>query len=277
MRRASALFLALLSNSTLAAASLPEPLSYAKPSPGGRFVLVVFGSAEAEAKLKDGDNKRHSAAVRAKYPRPGMYRAGEVAELLYPLAADFPVLHAAAGVAGHFFRFGYVPDENVHMTSDGRCVVRIEGDWWRTKAYPGGARLPAAVAQKQLDAPAVRFFGDGNLLKSYSLDDVVTDAAALPHSPEHILWHGGAVLREDSGEFLLDMQDTNRIAFDIRTGEIVSKEKLGFGSRLGRTMISVTLGLVVLLGLSWAGYAFFRLRTRRASGAVPLPPVPSVP
>ena len=59
------------------AAPLPEPISYAKPCPGDRFVLVVFGSKDAEAKLKDGDNKRHAESVRAKYPVPGMYRAGD--------------------------------------------------------------------------------------------------------------------------------------------------------------------------------------------------------
>jgi hypothetical protein len=249
---------ALLVASVASAASLPEPLSYAKPAPGGRFVLVVFGSPEAEAKLKDGDNKRHSAGVRAKYAVPGMYRAtdDEHPPLVYPLE-------------------GYVPDENVSITSDGRTVVRIEGDWWRTKAYPVGQRLSAEVERKQLDAPAISFFRDGKLLKSYPLRDLVTDAAAMSHSPEHILWHGGGVLREEAGLFLLDMQDTNRITFDVRTGEIVSKEKLGFGGRLGQTMISVTLGLVVLLGLAWGTYAFLRLRTRRASGSVPLSPTPS--
>ncbi len=258
MPRASALFFALFSISTASAAALPEPLSYAKPTPGGQFVLVVFGSAEAEKNLNGGDNKRHSAAVRAKYAVPGLYRAtdDEHPPLVYALA-------------------GYAPDENVYLTADGRTVVRIEGDWWRTKAYPVGQRLSAEVEQKQLDAPAISFFRDGKLMKSYPLRDLVTDAAAISHSPEHILWHGGAVLREDTGLFLLDMQDTNRITFDTRTGEVSSKEKLGFGSRLGQTMISVTLGLVVLLGLAWGAYAFLRLRTRRASGGVPLSPTPS--
>ncbi len=247
----AALLLSFLA-SAAAAAPLPEPLSYAKPTPGGQFVLVVFGSAEAEAKLRDGDNKRHSAEVRAKYPRPGMYRAGDNAELVYSLD-------------------GYVPDENVHLTADGRTVVRVEGEWWRTKAYPVGQRLPAEVEQRQLDAPAVSIFEDGKPLKSYPLKEIVTDARAIPHSPEHILWHGGAVLREDRGLFLLDMQDTHRITFDIRTGEIVSKEKLGFGSRFGQRMISVALGSVVLLAMAWAGYAYFRLRTRKATSLSPSP------
>ena len=260
IRSPLALLLGLALASGASAAQLPEPLSYAKPAPGGQFVLVIFGSAEAEAKLKDGDNKRHSAAVRAKYAVPGLYRA---------TADEHPPLVYALD--------GYVPDENVYLTGDGRCVVRVEGDWWRTKAYPVGQRLSAEIERKQLKAPAVSFFEDGKLLKSHPLKDLVTDAAALPHSPEHILWHGGGVLREESGQFLLDMQDTNRIAFDIRTGEIVAKEKLGFGSRLGQTMISVTLGLVVLLALVWGTYAFFRLRTRRAAGSIPLSPVPSAP
>jgi len=254
MRLPVCALLSFLLASAAAAAPLPEPLSYAKPAPGGRFVLVVFGAAESEAKLKDGDNKRHSAAVRAKYAVPGMYRA---------TADEHPPLVYALD--------GYVPDENVHLTADGRHVIRVEGDWWRTKAYPVGQRLAPEVERRQLDAPAVSFFEDGKPLTSYPLKDLVTDAAAISHSPEHILWHGGATLREDRGLFTLDMQDTHRVAFDYRTGEVVSKEELGFGSRFGQAMISVTLGLVLLLAAAWAAYAFFRLRTRKAATRSPSP------
>ncbi len=224
------------------AASLPEPLSYAKPTPGNQFVFVVFGSLEAEAKLKSGDNKRHVDSVRAKYPVPGMYQAGDDAKLVYALD-------------------GYAPDENIHLSVDGRFVIRIEGDWWRTKSYPAGKRLSPEAEQLQLDAPAISFFKDGALLKSYPLKDLITDATLLPHSPDHILWASGATLQENSGRFLLDMQDTNRNTFDYRTGEIVSAEKLGYGNKFGQNLIMATVGLTFLLFLAWAFYAFRRPRT----------------
>ena len=236
------------------AAPLPEPISYAKPCPGDRFVFVAFGSKEAEAKLKDGDNKRHAESVRAKYPVPGMYRAGDGAELIYELD-------------------GYVPDDNVYLSGDGRSVIRIEGDWWRTKAYTGGTRLAPEVEQTQLDAPAIRFFEDGRLLKSHPLKSLVTDPILLPHTPEHILWIGGAIHREDAGEFYLFTQDANKITFDVRTGEIVSAEKMGYGNRFGQRLIMATLGLTLLLLMAWAFYAFRRKRI----GEEPLSTSPTTP
>ncbi len=248
LRFPAALVLLALASTGLAA-PLPEPVSYAKPTPGDRFVLVAFGSPEAEAKLK-GETKRYAEGVRAKYPVSGMYR-GE--RLVYPLD-------------------GYAPDDNVYLTGDGRYVIRIEGDWWKTKAYTGGVRLPAEVEQKQLDALAISFFEDGKLLKSHPLKSLITHPVLLSHSPEHILWVGGAVLREDEGQFVLFTQDTNKLTFDFRTGEILGTEKTGYGSRFGQTVILVTLGLTLLLLLGWAFYAFRGIRTARVAPVSASPP-----
>ena len=54
-------------------APIPEPVSYAKPTADGKHVLVAFGDPSAEEKLKDSDMKQSAAAVRAKFPKPGLY------------------------------------------------------------------------------------------------------------------------------------------------------------------------------------------------------------
>ena len=247
------------------AAPLPEPISYAKPCPGGRFVFVMFGSKDAEAKLKDGDNKRHAESVRAKYPVPGMYRAGDGAELVYALDGQFRVF-PAYGIVSEFFPRRYVPDENVYLSGDGRTVIRIEGNWWKTKAYTGGTRLPPEVEQQQFESPAVSLYRDGLLLRRHPLKSLIDDPLLLPHTPEHILWVGGAVFREDAGLFVLFTQDTNQITFDYNTGEIVGTEKTGYGSRFGQRVILGTLGLTLLLLLAWAFYAFRRSRVAVPAG-----------
>lgn len=250
-RASLALPFVLLGTEFTSAASLPEPLSYAKPTPGGRFVLIVFGSAEAEGKLK-GETKTYVDGVRAKYPQPGMYRAGDSAELVYALV-------------------GYAPDDNVYLTEDGRSVIRIEGDWWRTKAYPQGQRLSAETERKQLDAPAVSFFEDGRLLKTHMLRDIISEPEMLSHSPEHILWVGGAAFREDKMEFLLFTQDARRVTFDVRTGEIRHVEKMGYGNLFGQRVILVTLGLTVVILAIWAWLALVR-RPWREPAHSPSPP-----
>ena len=262
----TALAFAIFTVATAAfAAPLPEPISYAKPCPGDRFVFVVFGSKAAEAKLKDGDNKRHAENVRAKYPVPGMYRVGDAAELVYPLDGEFRVL-PAFGIASEFFPRRYAPDENVYLSGDGRSVIRLEGEWWITKSYSGGKRLSPEVEERQLESPAVSLYRDGVLLKRHPLKSLIGDPLLLPHTPEHILWVGGAVLREDAERFVLFTQDTNQITFDIDTGEIVGTEKTGYGSRFGQRVIMGTLGLTLLLLFAWAFYAFRRSRVAVPAG-----------
>ena len=243
--------------------TLPEPISYAKPTPGGRFVLAVYGSAEAEANLKPGEMKRQAEEVRKKYPTPGMYTAE--GSLVYPLkgctlsAAQLTPLSALVGTL--VFPLGsYTPDDNVYLTADGRCVARIEGDWWQTRAYPAGTRLPPGVEQEQLDAPAVSLFADGKLLKSYALKELLTDPSVVPHSPKHILWPGGAVLNERDDRFLVYTQDAQRSTFDVRTGAIVAKEAMGFGNRFAQHTMFATLGLTALLAIGMGAWVWKKRR-----------------
>jgi hypothetical protein len=219
--------------------TLPEPISYAKPTPGGQFILAVFGSAEAEAALKPSEMKRQAEDVRKKYAVPGMYTSD--GKLVYPLQ-------------------GYTPDDNVYLTADGRSVARIEGDWWQTRAYPAGTRLAPEEEQRQLDAPAVSLYAAGKLLKSYPLKELLNDPSVVPHSPKHILWPGGAVLNEKEGRFLVYTQDAQRATFDVRTGEMVAKEPMGFGNRFAQLTMILTLGLTVLLAI---GLGFWIWKRRR--------------
>jgi hypothetical protein len=227
--------------------SIPEPVSYAKPTADGKHVLAAHGDPAAEEKLKDAAMRSYAAEVRAKYPLPGLYRLNP-SELVYRLD-------------------GYSPDDQVYLTADGQHVVRIEGDWWKTKAYPAGKRLPAEAEQAQLDAAAVRCFTDGKLTHEYRLRELVTDPDKLPHSPDHILWPAGAVLNADAGKFHLFTQDSNRITIDVATGEIVERTKTGIGNPLARWLLTVTIGLTVALAgvLTW--FTFFKRRAVHAAEA----------
>lgn len=219
-------------------ATIPEPVSYAKPTPDGRFVLVAFGNPEAEAKLT-GETKRYAVDVRAKYPTPGLYAAGDPSKPVYELG-------------------GYSPDDQVYLSADGRHVIRVEGDWWKTKAYPAGKRLPPEVEQAQLDAAAVRHFTDGKLTHEYALKELVEKPADLPHSPDHILWPAGASLNTDTGQFHLFTQDANRITFDLNTGEIVARGKTGLGNPAAGWLIGVTIALTAALAAVLLWYTFVK-------------------
>jgi hypothetical protein len=230
---------------------LPEPLSFAKPAPnGGKFVLVVLGNPESEAKLS-GEAKRKVDDVRKNYPVSGLYPVGPAPAPLWTWT-------------------GYAPDENVFLSSDGRHVVRLEGDWWKTKAYPAGKRLPEELEQTQLAAPAISLFTDGQLTHQYRLNELVRNPSQLTHSPEHILWPGGAVLNEAEGKFFLFTQDSLRIVFDLETGKILSHEPVGLGSRFAQIVVTSVVGLMVVVALLWAYFALIRGRKS------PVPVSPSV-
>lgn len=243
--------------------SLPEPVSYAKPSPDGSRVFVAFGSAEYEGGLKDTRIREFAAGVRARYPAPGLYAAADPTR---PLVLPDSLLAAVTGApACGWWWDRYTPDENIYLTSDGSAAVRIEGDWWKTRAYPAGKRLSAEVEEAQLNAPAVTFlFADGRSPRTYLLKDLIDTPSELPHSPEHILWPAGATLNPDTNQFHLFTQDSTKITFDATTGAVIHKGKNGLGNPVAQAVIFTTIGLTVLLAgvLGW-----FVLRARKIPAA----------
>ncbi len=246
------------------APKLPEPVSYAKPSADGTRVFVAHGSPEYEAGLKDADTRAYAAGVRAKYPAPGIYAAGDNPTLLAP---DPRVAAVVGGLAHpeYVTPFDqYTPDENVFLTPDGRAVGRIDGGWWKTKAYPAGKRLPDATVEEQMTAPAATFLFVDRLPRTHLLKDLVDNKDELPHSPEHVLWPAGAALDPNTSRFHLFTQDSNKITFDATTGEVVHKGKNGWGNPVARTVLVVVVGLTAVLMAVLAWY-IVKARPRAAA------------
>jgi hypothetical protein len=244
------------------APKLPEPVSYAKPSPDGTRVFVAHGSLEYETSLKDADTRAYAAGVRAKYPAPGIYSAGDNPTLLAP---DPRVAAVVGGLAHpeYVLPFDqYTPDENVFLTRDGGAVARIEGGWWKTKAYPAGKRLPDATVEEQMNAPGATFLFADRLPRTHLLKDLVDweeyqkdkEKDKLPHSPEHVLWPAGAALDPNTNRFHLFTQDSNKVTFDATTGEVVHKGKNGWGNPVAKTVLAVVVGLTAILMAVLAWY-----------------------
>lgn len=221
-----------------ASAKLPEPVTYTKPVPGADLVFVMHGSPESEAKLSP-TSQAEVRELRQKYPRSGLYRGGS-GELVWSVDGPF------------------APPDAVFLTSDGRHLIRIEGDWWREKDFAGQKRLPDEVAQAQLDAPAVSFFENGTLLKQYRLRDLVTRPDKLPHSPKYVLWVAGAVLNEDTGRFLLFVQDSTRLTFDTATGDLVTRQEAGLGNPATKPILLAAGVMAALILAVWAWFVFVK-------------------
>lgn len=242
-RFAAALISLALAGPLLAAGKIGEAFSYTKPVGGGAYTFVMLGDASAEGRVADPAAKTKFEALRQKYPATGLYR-GDTTELVWAVEGG-----------------GFSPYDYTFPAADGVHLVRFEGDWWQTKDFPGQSRLPPGEEQRQLDGPGLAFFAGGKLLKRYTLHELVTEPAKLPHTPQHVLWTSGGVLNEGTGTFLLLTQDSYRTTFDYRTGAIVSKAAGGLGNPL-LTPILVACGVLsaFLIG-TWAYFAFWRKRS----------------
>lgn len=220
---------------------LPEPTTFAKELPGGQFVLVVLGDPDADQRaVANATEQAQLDTIRKTYPRSGLYHRDR-AEMLWPIE-------------------GYSPSDCLFISSDGVSMARLEGDWWQTKEYPSPSRLPADVEAAQLQLPAVGFYRNGEKIRTYRITDLLTNPRDIKHSPLHLLWSAGAVLNEETGRFVLHLQDSGRAVFDYRTGELVRQDRVGLRNPLFR-WIAGGVGLSVVLILAVWGFLVWRQST----------------
>ncbi|HET6575680.1 MAG TPA: hypothetical protein VFG68_18920 [Fimbriiglobus sp.] len=243
----TACLLALVAAPAPAVGRLDEAVSYTKPVPGG-FVFAMLGDPEAEAKAPE-DARARFAQLRAKYPKTGLYRDGS-GELIWAVADG-----------------QYAPYDNVHLAADGVHLVRLDGDWWREKDFTGGrAQLSDEEVRKQLDSPAVSFFAGGKLLKQYTVRDVIANPDGLPQTPRYLLWLADGVMNEDTGRFVLTTQDSHRLTFDYRTGELLARAPAGLGNPLLTAALIASGALTAAILGVWAYLVFVRKPKVAAAG-----------
>lgn len=231
-----------------ASTPIPEATSYAKPVPGGAFVLVQHGNAEAEQRVGGDSEKRRFRELREKYPTPGLYTSGD-AKLVWPLPAS-----------------EYAAYDHTFTSPDGVYLVRIDGDFWKTEAYTGGRLRPTPEKeQAQLDGPAVSFWKSGTKQKQYSVRELVKNPAALPTTPDHVLWYASGVMTVDSPRFSLNTQESVRHTFDSTTGELVATTPVGMANPIVTLILIVIGAMTALILVTWALYVAF---ARRRPGLV---------
>ena len=90
----------------------------------------------------------------------------------------------------------------VYLSKNGRYLVRM-GPW---------ASSPSNEA--------FSFFADGKLLKTYKVEDIVRDVAALPHTVSHFEWEKNTGLDDAAGTFNASTLEGGDFIFDLATGEI---------------------------------------------------------
>ncbi|MGL6073801.1 MAG: hypothetical protein ACRC8S_06525 [Fimbriiglobus sp.] len=223
-----------------AAGTSPKPFSYVKPI-GENFVFVQLGDLKAETEVPKPDITAAFAKLRERHPVPGLYTAGVDTKLVWELK-DVP----------------YVPYDHCFVTLDGKHLILIEGEFWKTESFSGGRRPAMDVIQKQFNGPAISFHADGKLLKRYIIRDFSESPDNFKHTPEHLIWYASGLLREEPKQFVMFTQDATKFRFDVTTGEIVEKSLVGLSNPIVEKVLIVIAGMTALILAGWGLFAYKR-------------------
>ena len=211
----------LTAGSSAFADSPARPHSYKRITPGGEYVFVMVAAKPVEADTQ-GWNEETAAGIREirrTYARSGLYRNDGSAEPLWTV---------------DWYAHG------VTVASDGVHLIRY-GPWAvlsRPREEP-----PSGAA---LEQEALSFFGNGELLRTYSIGELVDDPGRLSRSVAHFDWMAEGRFDDPLSEYTLTTLDGNRFVFDVRTGGIVSE----FRGRRFPLWVLLALG-AALCGICW--------------------------
>jgi hypothetical protein len=202
MRAVSSLaVLVLLFTAPAAFADKPgPPTTYKQLSADGRFVFVMLSPDSVETELLRWNEQfgNQIKAIRTVYSRSGLYKNDGSKEPLWTV---------------DWHRTG------VAVPADGTHLVRF-GNW------PHARRAREMPPDKEaLKQEAVSFFARGKLLRSYTIGELVDRPEQLPRSVSHFRWLKSSAIDDGRQQFEAVTHDGNRILFDLKTGNIVTKAR----------------------------------------------------
>ncbi|HJZ56195.1 MAG TPA: hypothetical protein VKE74_14610 [Gemmataceae bacterium] len=176
------------------------PTTYTKASADGQYIFVMISPNEVDAELKlyNDEAAKKVRAIRAMYTRSGLYKNDGSKEPLWTV--DW----YAAGVL--------VPSDGVHL-------VRFQ--------YMPFYKAPRGepVDKEGLKTEGVTFFAKGKEIRKYQVADLIERPELLTRSVVHYQWVKAPVLRDKEGQLEIVTLDGNRFVFELKTGEIVKKER----------------------------------------------------
>jgi hypothetical protein len=227
--------------------------SYKTLTSDGRFELVILGPGDLPETVA-ASVKAEDAALRAMYPRSGLYPANNTT--------------APVWTADEYWDYPTTP------LTDGVHAVRLHGGYSvllqavRQDGVATDGRLPADAERAGLDAPAITFYARGRPLRTYTVRELVSDPAAVPHGPDRVVWCDGTMAYPQTLRYSVSTTEGNQIVFDVATGEIVGRSKTHrWLTRHGWKIAAGLAAVAVLAGVGW-------WRLRRWADAALTEPVP---
>jgi hypothetical protein len=217
-------------SSPVRADSPVDPWTYTVVSPGGKYLFVMLSPLLAEDELRRNPNGAGNE-IRRTHSQSGLYRNDGSTVPLWTV---------------DWYAFG------VKVASDGVHLIR-PGPW--TDTGPRGSPLTPA-----LNGEAISFFANGQLLRTYRINELVDDPEQLQRSVSHVRWEKDGQFDDGRMEYTLTTLDGNRFVFDVRTGAIVSESRAPRLSRRPGLVLVLTGAVVAAIGL--ACWLILRRRAR---------------
>lgn len=218
-----------------------KPIAYPVPSEfasrNGAYLLALIPPKSDDPNRKE--NAVH-ARLRQKYATGGLYRADDLSKPIWPV---------------DWFDYEAIPSD------DGKHLVRIHGENDQWRHYKTDRRLPEDTVLEQLSAPAISFYRNGELLRTYTVRELVGRPDNLPHSMRYILWYAGGVITQDDRQFVLMTQDERQTFFDLETGAIVRSREAG-SKNAQEWLIRLALAVVGFAIVAGLGIYIYYLRRK---------------
>lgn len=202
-------------------ADSPAPRSsYKEVAPGGQFVFVMIAPSTVEVDVQRWNEAKAAdiREIRRVYNRSGMYRNDGSTKPLWTV--DWYA-------------------HSVDLFPDGVHLIR-HGPW----AWLRDARTP------DLEVEAVSFFANGQLLRTYRVNELIDDPSRVRKSVSHYQWQEDGLV---SGEFEYSIStlDGNRFVFDVRTGELITASRENRVSRWGWWLALCAVAVVAVVWSLW--------------------------
>ncbi len=205
----------------------PVPATF--PSKSGKYIFVLIPPRSTNEHHVE---KSLHEQIRQTYPRSGLYLASAPESPLWTV---------------DWYDYEAFPcDDGVHL-------VRIHGENDQWRHYKTDKRLPEETVEEQLASPAISFYANGELLRTYSVREIVGRPDALPHTMRYILWNAGCVFTVDNKQFVLMTQDERQVFFDLATGQITINREAGSKNAqewvMRLSLAIVGTAIVVVMGI----------------------------
>ena len=134
----------------------------------------------------------------------------------------------------------------VDVSSDGKHMIRW-GDYF--------------MFYEQM---ALEFYENGQLIKSYAVNDLVASPESLPESVTYFYWKKDSSLNDEQKRLHVRTLNREEYTFDITTGEIVmSSSNTGIGEILAENVAVISMVLIgLIIVLVWV-----YVKYRKTNGA----------